>query len=168
MYILQKCSLFLFAVMVSMQFALSQYIPAIWPPPFNFQSNYINESTPFAVEETLINSETISTSLETTTPNFNQLTRGMHSKWNYFLFYRVLLTICRSNRFYILADICALQPLNGNGRFTCFAYFPRYFHNSTSKRCEVFIYGGCGGNENRFDTKEECEQFCLTKIVQKY
>lgn len=65
----------------------------------------------------------------------------------------------------ILDQICSLQPLNGNGRFTCFALFPRYFHNATIKSCEVFIYGGCGGNENRFDNKEECEQFCLGKVI---
>lgn len=65
----------------------------------------------------------------------------------------------------ISEEICALQPLNGNGRFTCFAYFPRYFYNLTSRACEIFIYGGCGGNENSFETKEKCEQFCLGKAI---
>ena len=26
--------------------------------------------------------------------------------------------------------------------------------------CEEFIYGGCGGNENNFETLEECNQQC--------
>ncbi|UYV83287.1 WFIKKN2 [Cordylochernes scorpioides] len=29
--------------------------------------------------------------------------------------------------------------------------------------CKSFIYGGCEGNKNNFETKEECEEACLTK-----
>ena len=36
----------------------------------------------------------------------------------------------------------------------------RYFYNSTSGRCEVFYYGGCSGNENKFMSIEECNQRC--------
>jgi hypothetical protein len=46
----------------------------------------------------------------------------------------------------------------------CMAYFPRYFHNSTSGNCEPFAYGGCQGNENNFETQEDCEYTC-TGIV---
>lgn len=77
----------------------------------------------------------------------------------------MILFILFNCRFQLLDEICALEPLNGNGRFTCFAYFPRYFHNSTTKSCEIFIYGGCGGNDNKFGTKDECEQFCLGKAI---
>ena len=42
----------------------------------------------------------------------------------------------------------------------CFAAFSVYGYNSDTGECEQFIYGGCGGNENRFDTKEACEAFC--------
>ncbi|KAG5441362.1 U-actitoxin-Avd3f [Clonorchis sinensis] len=42
----------------------------------------------------------------------------------------------------------------------CLASMPQVFFNSTSGACEHFIYGGCGGNENRFETVEECEQAC--------
>ena len=42
----------------------------------------------------------------------------------------------------------------------CYAYFESYFYNSTSKRCEKFVYGGCLGNENRFETEELCDQRC--------
>ena len=42
----------------------------------------------------------------------------------------------------------------------CEAYMPMYFHNATSGRCEMFVYGGCQGNDNRFTTLELCQQAC--------
>jgi len=38
---------------------------------------------------------------------------------------------------------------------------PRYFYNSTSEQCENFIYGGCLGNDNNFETQESCAEECL-------
>lgn len=40
------------------------------------------------------------------------------------------------------------------------AIMPSYFHNSATGKCEEFNYGGCGGNENRFNSKAKCEEFC--------
>ncbi|XP_055295189.1 boophilin-H2-like [Sitodiplosis mosellana] len=57
-------------------------------------------------------------------------------------------------------EICALPKSDGNERTTCLAYLQSFFHNSTSGNCEEFIYGGCGGNENIFSSKDECEKFC--------
>uniref|UniRef100_A0A670IG83 BPTI/Kunitz inhibitor domain-containing protein n=1 Tax=Podarcis muralis TaxID=64176 RepID=A0A670IG83_PODMU len=37
---------------------------------------------------------------------------------------------------------------------------PRYYYNPSQKRCLRFIYGGCGGNSNRFKTKKACEKAC--------
>ncbi|KAM8716288.1 hypothetical protein ACLKA7_003212 [Drosophila subpalustris] len=45
----------------------------------------------------------------------------------------------------------------------CFALFYRYAYNLDSQACEEFVYGGCAGNSNNFDTKEQCEQICLGK-----
>lgn len=42
----------------------------------------------------------------------------------------------------------------------CFAYIPSFYFNIESGRCESFVYGGCGGNSNRFEMKEECETAC--------
>lgn len=35
-----------------------------------------------------------------------------------------------------------------------------WFYNLTSGICEQFLYGGCGGNENRFSTFEHCQITC--------
>ena len=53
-------------------------------------------------------------------------------------------------------DICTLDPAPGR----CLAYFPSYFFNFATGQCERFIYGGCGGNENRFFQLEQCRNEC--------
>jgi hypothetical protein len=52
--------------------------------------------------------------------------------------------------------VCALPPSAGS----CDAYVQAYYFNPFHARCEPFIYGGCGGNANRFDTLQACEQRC--------
>ncbi|VUZ46680.1 unnamed protein product, partial [Hymenolepis diminuta] len=45
----------------------------------------------------------------------------------------------------------------------CMMHFQRWGFDPNSGRCVQFAYGGCGGNENNFETKEACEQICLGK-----
>ncbi|KAH6926583.1 hypothetical protein HPB50_019824 [Hyalomma asiaticum] len=42
----------------------------------------------------------------------------------------------------------------------CTAYMPRFFYNTLSKTCEMFVYGGCGGNSNNFHTYDACQKTC--------
>ena len=44
----------------------------------------------------------------------------------------------------------------------CRGAFPRWYYNINSDKCEMFTYGGCGGNKNNFDTRNECEGNCTT------
>ncbi|XP_049909483.1 thrombin inhibitor hemalin-like isoform X1 [Epinephelus moara] len=60
-------------------------------------------------------------------------------------------------------EVCNKAPQRGTSM--CLAYIERYFYNSTSMRCETFIYGGCGGNRNNFKNKIECMQRCHPKEV---
>jgi len=53
-------------------------------------------------------------------------------------------------------DPCSLPKVVG----PCRAAFRKYYFNSATGKCTKFIYGGCGGNANRFDTKEECQERC--------
>ena len=43
------------------------------------------------------------------------------------------------------------------------AAFNRYFFNTKSQQCEPFTYGGCGGNENNFESFEQCQKECCVK-----
>ena len=40
------------------------------------------------------------------------------------------------------------------------AYMERYAYRPASGSCEQFVYGGCGGNGNRYGSREECEERC--------
>ncbi|BFZ20777.1 hypothetical protein BsWGS_23816 [Bradybaena similaris] len=57
-----------------------------------------------------------------------------------------------------LASVCSLPSVTG----PCRAYFQRYFYNPATSQCEEFVYGGCRGNANRFNTIEECQTACAS------
>ena len=52
--------------------------------------------------------------------------------------------------------ICAL-PID---RGLCRAYSPKWAMNAATGECVRFLYGGCGGNGNRFDSRGDCESAC--------
>ncbi|XP_015282964.1 PREDICTED: kunitz-type serine protease inhibitor bitisilin-2-like [Gekko japonicus] len=53
-------------------------------------------------------------------------------------------------------DLCYLPQKVG----PCKAHRPRFFYNSMTQKCEGFVYGGCHGNANNFETLEGCQQTC--------
>ncbi|KAG7321931.1 hypothetical protein KOW79_014789 [Hemibagrus wyckioides] len=53
-------------------------------------------------------------------------------------------------------DNCLLEKAVGH----CRAAFPRFYYSVSDQTCKMFVYGGCGGNSNNFNTKEECENAC--------
>ena len=56
-------------------------------------------------------------------------------------------------------DVCGLSPEAGR----CRAIIRSWYYDEASGTCKVFSYGGCGGNANRFNSEEECQQACSPK-----
>ncbi len=51
---------------------------------------------------------------------------------------------------------CNAPPESG----TCNAYFQAWYHDPATGVCKPFVYGGCGGNDNRYDSLEACQKSC--------
>ncbi|NWH31963.1 TFPI1 inhibitor, partial [Chloropsis hardwickii] len=57
----------------------------------------------------------------------------------------------------LVHSFCAMKADDG----PCKAIHIRYFFNIKTRKCEAFEYGGCHGNENNFQTLEECQEMCV-------
>ncbi|XP_035852104.1 collagen alpha-1(VII) chain isoform X2 [Sander lucioperca] len=54
------------------------------------------------------------------------------------------------------ADRC-LEPMSEGA---CSEYVLLWYFHPRSGECRPFVYGGCGGNRNRFSTRHECQSWC--------
>lgn len=61
--------------------------------------------------------------------------------------------------FAVVAKTCLLKPERG----PCRANIVMYYFDPSTKLCKTFKWGGCQGNGNRFDTEEECSDYCLSR-----
>ncbi|XP_071968869.1 WAP, Kazal, immunoglobulin, Kunitz and NTR domain-containing protein 2 isoform X2 [Engystomops pustulosus] len=75
-----------------------------------------------------------------------------NSNMNHFETYESCMLTCMNGP----VNICNYPALQG----PCKAYEPRWAFNKLLNQCQSFIYGGCGGNENNFESKEMCEESC--------
>ena len=53
-------------------------------------------------------------------------------------------------------DVCVLTQDSGE----CLGNVPAWYYDNVSGGCVQFIYGGCGGNANRFETEDQCLSKC--------
>uniref|UniRef100_A0A8C5LIL0 Collagen, type VI, alpha 3 n=1 Tax=Jaculus jaculus TaxID=51337 RepID=A0A8C5LIL0_JACJA len=57
--------------------------------------------------------------------------------------------------------ICKLPKEVG----TCQNFKLMWYYDSNTKSCARFWHGGCGGNENKFASQEECEKVCAPDLL---
>uniref|UniRef100_A0A3Q3F5Q9 BPTI/Kunitz inhibitor domain-containing protein n=1 Tax=Kryptolebias marmoratus TaxID=37003 RepID=A0A3Q3F5Q9_KRYMA len=62
------------------------------------------------------------------------------------------------------SELCGLSPEPGR----CRAAFPKFYYDPSSASCQSFLYGGCGGNANNFDSVEECMSRCSGQGKDRY
>ncbi len=44
---------------------------------------------------------------------------------------------------------------------TCRNYSIHWYYDKQANACAQFWYGGCGGNDNRYETEDECKKTCV-------
>ena len=66
--------------------------------------------------------------------------------------------LCMLNRV-VLSAKCALHYNPG----PCREFSVLWHFDPIEGRCKDFLYGGCGGNENRFLTREDCKRECAAE-----
>ena len=54
------------------------------------------------------------------------------------------------------AELCSQELQVG----TCNDRIRSFFYDIASQRCKRFFYSGCGGNDNRFATRQACQRTC--------
>ncbi|XP_071826356.1 uncharacterized protein [Apostichopus japonicus] len=59
-----------------------------------------------------------------------------------------------------VGDVCS-QPLDVG---SCNENLNRFAYNPSTGACQVFTFGGCGGNFNNFQTAADCNQRCVVDV----
>jgi len=62
----------------------------------------------------------------------------------------------------VFSDKCLQSPRQIG---PCYDYVMQYSYVSSTGHCEAFYYGGCEGNDNRFESREECETQCMKETT---
>lgn len=63
---------------------------------------------------------------------------------------------CRASCANETVNICTFPAVQG----PCKLWEARWAYNSLMKQCHAFVYSGCEGNKNNFESREVCEETC--------
>nr|XP_032655281.1 WAP, Kazal, immunoglobulin, Kunitz and NTR domain-containing protein 1 isoform X2 [Chelonoidis abingdonii] len=77
---------------------------------------------------------------------------GCGANQNHFETYEACRLACVSST----VNMCTLPMVQG----PCKNWEARWAYNHLMKQCHSFMYGGCEGNDNNFESKETCEDAC--------
>ena len=58
-----------------------------------------------------------------------------------------------------------LEPLE---RGPCRGYLKKYGYDPTTNKCRTFVFGGCSGNKNNFNSIQDCRHKCVLKNGEKH
>lgn len=58
-----------------------------------------------------------------------------------------------------IEDICKFERDSG----PCIDAVTQWYFDKEDEQCKQFTYGGCRGNQNRFNSKDSCEKKCAQK-----
>uniref|UniRef100_A0A8C5HCD1 Amyloid-like protein 2 n=1 Tax=Gouania willdenowi TaxID=441366 RepID=A0A8C5HCD1_GOUWI len=61
----------------------------------------------------------------------------------------------------LITAVCTLEAETG----PCRASMPRWHFDLSQRKCVRFVYGGCAGNRNNFDSEEYCMAVCKRMIT---
>uniref|UniRef100_A0A2K5MYA4 BPTI/Kunitz inhibitor domain-containing protein n=1 Tax=Cercocebus atys TaxID=9531 RepID=A0A2K5MYA4_CERAT len=56
-------------------------------------------------------------------------------------------------------DVCEMPNETG----PCLAFFIRWWYDKKNNTCSTFVYGGCQGNNNNFQSEANCLNTCKNK-----
>ncbi|XP_071153887.1 uncharacterized protein [Mytilus edulis] len=85
--------------------------------------------------------------------------RGTGGNDNRFYDYYTCEAACKLNP--IDPNVCYLEPDRGSGN----EGFDQWYFDYTTQSCQKIIYGGSGGNQNRFHDEDSCVATCKDKSV---
>ncbi|KAM7302406.1 putative Kunitz domain-containing protein [Ixodes scapularis] len=74
---------------------------------------------------------------------------------------KLILLVCCCSIAMTKRHFCTLPPESGH----CRAYVPSWYYDPFTHSCKVFVYGGCGGNGNRFYTMQQCQEVCWHRNI---
>uniref|UniRef100_A0A8C4QN20 BPTI/Kunitz inhibitor domain-containing protein n=1 Tax=Eptatretus burgeri TaxID=7764 RepID=A0A8C4QN20_EPTBU len=67
-----------------------------------------------------------------------------------------LSLMCHCLPVFVFSESCLLPFDEG----MCYGYSLKWYFSNRKRACLQFRYRGCGGNKNRYNTKQHCEFTC--------